>query len=210
MKKVLLGLVALSLIIGSSERANAALAGTVFDQPPLNNGYVGGADPLFTFSYTDVTGADKGFGTLNGTTDPGNGELYITSGDLTVTNSTEGLSGTYPIILNPPLGTPPGQATSPSGFFIYDNVLYPVPGSTPPDPPQILDNLGLLFVGSGLEINLFDTGGGGAFPYSLYTNGGLVVPVSFTAAIVTPEPASLAVWSLLGLCVAGWSWRRSK
>lgn len=52
--------------------------------------------------------------------------------------------------------------TSPSGFFIFDNIFYP---SVDPG----IDNDGLLFLGGGLEINIFSNG---ADSYQFYDNSG--------------------------------------
>jgi len=100
-----------------------------------------GFEPRFDFSF-DIS-PDIGYGSLS-TTDIGNGEFLATAGSLTVTGGLE--VGTYPLY---PGG--PGIVTSPSGFFLYDSVLYP---STNP----AIDVDGLLFLGSGLEINIWGNG----------------------------------------------------
>ena len=87
---------------------------------------------------------DTGYGTLN-TTDVGNGEFNATGGFLTVTGGAD--VGLYPLY---PGG--PGVVHSPSGFFVYDNDLFPSM-----DP--LIDNVGgPLFISGGLEINLFAYG----------------------------------------------------
>src|ERR1700728_666551 len=97
-----------------------------------------GFEPRFDFSF-DIS-PDIGYGSLS-TTDIGNGEFLATAGSLTVTGGLE--VGTYALY---PGG--PGIVTSPSGLFLYDSVLYP---STIP----AIDVDGLLFLGSGLEINIW-------------------------------------------------------
>ncbi len=99
-------------------------------------------EPLFDFSY--AIGLDTGYGSLN-TTDNGNGEFLATAGTLNVTGTLTGTPGasSYPLY---PGG--PAQATSPSGKFLYDNLLYP---SVNPS----INNNGPLFVGSGYEINIW-------------------------------------------------------
>ncbi len=132
-------------------------------------------EPLFDFSY--VANLDTGFGSVN-TTDNGNGQYLATAGSLTVTATGTGVpnGGTYPLY---PGG--PAQTTSPSGKFLYKNVLYP---SAVP----LIDNNGLLFIGSGFEINVwsnfpgpnnyeFDDYNGAA-----YTNDAVGNPFTLTEA----------------------------
>jgi len=101
---------------------------------PLTSGF----EPLFDFTF--AIGPDAGYGSLN-TTDAGDGEFLATAATLTVTGGLD--VGTYPLY---PGG--PAEVLSPSGRFLFDNVLYP---SIDPG----LDNGGLLFMGSGLEINIW-------------------------------------------------------
>jgi len=107
-------------------------------------------EPRFDFAFTN--GTDAGNGSLN-TTDNGDGLFLATAGTLTVTAGRD--VGSYQIY---PGG--PAITTSPSGFFNYDDLLYP---SVDPG----IDLQGLLFVGSGLEINLFSNG---ADSYEFYDN----------------------------------------
>jgi hypothetical protein len=96
---------------------------------------------------------------------------------------------------------------SPSGYFFYDNVLYPSSGDL------LLGNPGLLFTAaSGKELNLFTNG---PSSYVDYQNDGFNIPTSFhlialsdyapavphaelpdSSVATVPEPSSLA---LLGL-----------
>ncbi len=67
---------------------------------------------------------------------------------------------------------------------------------------------------------LATTGGGGGGDYNESgfpnvngsgTGGSGIVILSFTAAAeVVPEPASIAIWSFLGLCLAGYGYRRRR
>jgi len=109
-------------------------------------------EPLFDFAFTN--GIDTGYGALN-STDTGNGQFLATAGTLNVTAGPD--IGNYPLY-------PGGPATvgSPSGYFNYNNVLYP---SLDPG----IDNEGLLFIGSGLEINIFSNG---PDDYQFYDNTG--------------------------------------
>ncbi len=109
-------------------------------------------EPLFDFAFTN--GIDMGSGSLN-TTDNGNGQFLATAGTLNVTAGQD--VGSYPLY---PGG--PGTTSSPSGYFTYNNVLYP---SVDPG----IDLEGLLFIGSGLEINIFSNG---ADNYEFYDNTG--------------------------------------
>jgi hypothetical protein len=104
---------------------------------PLTSGF----EPLFDFTF--AIGPDTGYGSLN-TTDPGNGRFLATAGTLTVTGGQD--VGTYALY---PGG--PAQTTSPSGVFLYDNLLYP---SIDP----VINNNGPLFTGNSLEINIFSNG----------------------------------------------------
>jgi len=95
-------------------------------------------EPLFDFSFT--IGPDSGYGNLTAT-DAGSGEFLATAGNLTITSGTE--VGSYTLY---PGG--PGTVESPSGFFDYNDLLYP---SVSP----LLDLEGLLFTGNGTEINIW-------------------------------------------------------
>lgn len=112
---------------------------------------------------------------------------------LSGTDTTTGgpISGTLSLVTNP---NGSGQAYSPSGYFEYDNLLFP-------NQDPVVDYWGLLFTnGAGGEINLFSYG---PDAYTHYDNTGFNVPISFDPSAV-PEPASLAVLGggVLGLAVA--------
>jgi hypothetical protein len=104
------------------------------------------------FNYTFTIGTDTGYGTLN-STNIGNGKFFATAGSLIVTGGND--IGTYSFY---PGG--PGPVISPTGFFEYNNVLYPL--SNP-----LLDTWGLLFTGNGLEINIW---GNSPNNYTFYDN----------------------------------------
>ena len=136
----------------------------------------------FDFSYSGdgVTG----YGTL--TADLiAPGEWLAISG--TDTTSGGPIAGTLSLLLNP---NGAGVAASPSGYFDYDNLLFP--GSDP-----VVDYFGLLFVnGTGGEVNLFSYS---ADNYTHFDNTPFNVPITFDPSAV-PEPASLA---LFGVGLAG-------
>ena len=141
------------------------------------------ATEQFTFSYAG--GGVIGEGVLNAEL-IGPGEWLATSGwDRT---SGGPISGTLALVPNP---NAPNEAYSPSGYFIYDNLL--LPQSDP-----LIENGGLVFSnGTGGEINLFSYGPDN---YTHYDNTGFNVPITFDPSAV-PEPASLALFGtgLLGL-----------
>ena len=91
-------------------------------------------------------------------------------------------------------------AYSPSGAFIYDQLIYP--GSDP-----IVDNDGLLFNVGGVEYNLFSNG---PDQYVLYNNVNGYTAEAVNFAIGVPEPAT---WALMltgfGLAGAGLRQRRT-
>ena len=114
-------------------------------------------EPIIDFTF-DIT-PDTGFGSLN-VTNLGNGELLATAGSLVVTGGKD--TGIYPLYLDP---SGPKEVTSPSGYFNYDNVIYP---SLAP----AIDNGGLLFKLNSFEINIFTTNGQGNNPVQFYDNTG--------------------------------------
>jgi hypothetical protein len=169
--------------------AGASLAvATPLPGPPVLFDFqtVSGPDPVFDFTFS--IGGDTGYGTLDATP-LGGGEYLATSGSLTVTGGAD--IGTYSLY---PGG--PGNITSPSGYFFYDDVLY---ASGNP----LIDNAGLLFTtGSGFEINIFSNGPNS---YQFYDNNGYKhTGPDFTLTEVVPEPASFVLLSLglVGLCFA--------
>ena len=120
---------------------------------PLSTSFDVGFEPP-GYSFTFSIGPDSGYGSLI-TTDIGSGEFWATAGTLTVTGGQD--VGTYPLY---PGG--PSVTDSPSGYFIFDNVLYP---SIDPG----IDNDGLLFTSGGFEINIFSNGSDN---YQFYDNTG--------------------------------------
>src|SRR5580704_8262916 len=100
-------------------------------------------EPLFDSTFTFVIGTQVGTGTLIAA-DLGGGELLATAGSLTVTGLLD--AGTYSLFPGPPTAT-----ASPGGFFHYDDLLFPAQN-------PVVDNYGLLFLGGGLQVNLFFSG----------------------------------------------------
>jgi len=156
----------------------------------ISGGTGTGIDPLFSFSISlDGNVANA----LLTTTDLGGGQFLVTGGTLHVTAGAA--VGNYPLF---PGG--PAAFFSPSGAFIVDNVLYPT--SNP-----VLDVDGLLFSGSGLEINIWATGPDN---YSFFAFNGSSFPVAASGTpdsiqvSSVPEPSSLALVCLGSVTVGGW------
>jgi hypothetical protein len=162
---------------------------------PLTSGF----EPLFDFTFT--IGPTTGYGSLN-TTDIGNGKFLASAGTLTVTGG--GDVGAYPLH---PGG--PAQTASPSGKFLYDNVLYP---SIDPS----INNNGPLFIGNGLEINIWSNAPdvyefdewngtgytndatGGPFTLNVAPGGGQTFPAKFVFD-VTAAPNCTSDFVVIGI-----------
>jgi hypothetical protein len=142
---------------------------------------IAGASPLspftspFTFTYTATDGSGDWASAALIANDNGDGSFTAVSGNGTYTNS----FGSYLISLfvNP---IAPGNAISPSGYFYYDNQLYPHR-----DP--VLNSGGLLFTFSTPtatqeELNIWATG---PWSYTAMTNTG-------HSSTETPEPTTFA------------------
>jgi hypothetical protein len=140
--------------------------------------------------------------TFNGGSITASGELYapgtfgVTPGNATsgniIVSGDPNLTGTGTLFANP--NGPGVEALSPSGFFVYDDTLYP--GQDPS-----IDNGGLLFIDNGnfLEINIYSNGSGAQ--YTLYDNTGFNTGGSGTFTLTyVPEYGSL---SMLILCAFG-------
>jgi hypothetical protein len=156
-------------------------------------------EPLFDFAFS--IGPNTGYGSLN-TTDIGNGEYLATGGTLTVTGGHD--VGWYPLC---PGG--PAQTLSPGGAFLYDNVLY---SSIDPG----INNNGPLFIGNGLEINIWsdapdvyefdDWNGSGylndvtgaPFNLSIAPGGGQTFPAKFVFD-VTATPSCTNDFVVIGI-----------
>jgi len=151
-------------------------AGTPYAPQMFQAGKSSPGDPdiFFTFSL----GGNTGYADLTATS-LGGGEFLATAGTLVVTGGVD--KGSYALI---PGG--PAPFISPSGYFEADNVLYPAS-----DP--VLDQYGLLFGKSGLEINIWGNSPGN---YTFADNTGYSFTGSGTVTASVPEASSLA--TLLG------------
>jgi|ERR1039458_5231620 hypothetical protein len=139
------------------------------------------ADSSFNFYYT-ADGGVSGSGTLVGT-DLGYSSLYgseewlITSATGTFYDGTN--SGALSLVANP--NSDGSQASSPSGFFAYDDLLFPSAGAY-----EVLDFDGLLFSFDGMELNLWE---GGFPPIDGWAeDNGNSGSGTFT---ITPEPGTV-------------------
>lgn len=145
-----------------------------------------GTNYSFLFDYSDPTG-NSAWGKLTATAN-GDGTYTAVSGFMDVTHGFDA-PGTYSLIGNP---NAPGFATSPSGYFYYDDQLLPSQ-----NPSITVD--GLLFGGttptSATEINLYSNGAGAA--YTIYDNKGYTNGSngSFSLAAV-PGPAAVLPFAL--------------
>jgi hypothetical protein len=192
---ILLALTALFVIV---PHAKAELSSTWTGGGSGVSGTPTGIDPTFFFSIS--LGGNVANATLMAS-DLGGGQFLATSGVLNVTAGPD--VGTYALV---PGG--PAAFGSPSGVFIVDNVLFP--GSNP-----VLDIFGLLFSGSGLEINIW---GNSPDNYSFFSFDGSNINVGVTGTpdslslSAVPEPSSLVLACVGGIMVGGWSvntrWRK--
>ena len=145
----------------------------------------GSADAsVFDFSYTGAGVTGSGTLTAN----------LIAPGEYQIVSGTDIVSGGVVSGALARMFANTGSPTasySPSGFFIYDDLLF-----SNLDP--VINNNGLLFVDTaGHEVNLYSDAPGA---YVHYDNTGFNQSVSFTLTEV-PEPASIAVlvFGLVGL-----------
>jgi hypothetical protein len=137
---------------------------------PLGTAYF---EPLFDSSFTFTIGPQTGSSALT-VADLGNNNFLATGGTLNVTGGSD--VGTYSLY---PGG--PGITISPAGAFQFDNLVFPSQ-----DP--LFDVDGLLFFGSGREINVW---GNSTDNYSFYTyTGGAYTTAIDSPAVVTPAFSS--------------------
>jgi PEP-CTERM motif len=147
----------------------------------------------FTFTYS-APGGVSGSGTLYGSP-LGSGEWAITSATGTFNDGTT--SGAISLIPDPSSPTP---VLSPSGYFTYDDLLFPFAGAN-----ENVDYDGLLFDFGGIELNFWEDGA--FFPGEWAENNGNGGPGTFDitgatlSASETPEPNTLLLLGTGLLCL---------
>ena len=180
-----------SMALGlSTASAWAAPVGIDPTSPPVT--VASGADPAFDFTFS-IDG-NIGHGVLDAVS-VGAGEYNAVSGSVTVTSSSDGSLdlGTFSLIAGGP-----GDTTSASGVFFYDNDIYPA--SNP-----ALDGAGLLFGGAGYEVNIWGNAPGSYTTESETAGVGSLADTGTTFTVsAVPEPASLILFgsALFGLGAA--------
>ncbi|MGA2030497.1 MAG: PEP-CTERM sorting domain-containing protein [Verrucomicrobiota bacterium] len=142
---------------------------------------------LFDITFSDVAegGSTVGSGWVSGDL-ISTGIYEATNGSFTIDSGGALDAGTYSLL---PDTTPPGESTSPSGYFYFDNQV-----SLDTDP--FLDNGGLLFGSGSTEINLFSNAGD-VPEYQLYENTGANVPGDATIDTIVPVPEPSTVMLVL-------------
>jgi hypothetical protein len=149
-------------------------------------------DFLFTFSGDSAVNGASGM--LSATAN-GDGTYTATSGTISAFGDVA--SGTGALIANPN-GT--AVSNSPSGYFNYDNQLFP-------DSTVKLTNAGLLFNIGGSEVNIFSDAS-----YVIYKNNGANVTGNFSLSEVAAVPEA-ATWTMMilgfGMIGAGSRYRRN-
>jgi hypothetical protein len=170
MKRIQIAIIAVALVIAVQARAS-----------------------LFDITFTSNDGGTVGSGWVSGTPN-GSGVFTATGGSFEITGNPAFSPLAYSLIANP---NAPNQATSPLGYFYYDNQV--LTGQNP-----FLSNNGLLFGGSGdgIEINLFSNGPSSPIPggtYQLYQNNGANGANLFGEATLTavPEASTMIAGALL-------------
>ncbi len=147
---------------------------------------------LFNITYASSDGSTTASGDITAT-DLGGGVYQATAATFDVITAGDGLSiGNYTLLVPGGSPTPPNYGTSPSGYFYYDNGVYPANN-------PFLSNPGLLFTGPSpsdtLELNLYGNGSGEGAYYQLYDDTGAN---NTGYAILTPAPVPEASTMVAG------------
>ena len=146
------------------------------------------------------TGATVNGSVLLDAIDLGGGTWLATSGTGSVTGAPQ--SGVLTLFPNP---NPPNAVDSPSGFFLYNDLLYPNG-----HPVEFVDVDGPLFrLPNGVEVNLFNNGSPSNPQYLYFDNTGFNQTVGLSLSAV-PEPSSLVLAGLGVVSLLGYRWRRKQ
>jgi hypothetical protein len=154
------------------------------------------------FSYEDPNGTVSGAFTLQGTAVAGQANTFLaTAGTLDLTApAADGIAGDYSLVPNP---GPPNAQYSPTGLFIYDDLVMAASDPVVTNPGLLAfggPSSGSVPEGQGAELNFFSNGAGtydlytganGNYPYSYqFTTSGptSVYPATVTATVVTATP----------------------
>ena len=129
----------------------------------------------FSFTYTSPDGL-SGSVNVSGT-QSSSGTFDITSGTDTVTGGS-GLVGVFTLFQN---ASYPTAVNSPSGYFIYDNLL-----TSNLNP--FVDNSGLLFISGSSEVNVYSNG---PDSYTHYDNTGFNDSIIVSALRTCKKPTEL-------------------
>jgi hypothetical protein len=130
----------------------------------------------FSFTASDSGSGTFSYGLLTAS-DNGNGSFTATSGSLIVISGP--IVGTYELVPNP---NPPNPFSSPSGAFVADDQLFP--GQNP-----TLDVYGPFFTGGGLEINIWNVGGGASYSYFAFNGSSYIFSSNGAAFTLASTPA---------------------
>lgn len=138
------------------------------------------AEATFNFTFQGVDNAATGQLVAE---DLGDGRFLATSGDLTVTLGAA--IGSYSMVPGNP-----SLVLSPSGTYLFDGIVDP--GSD-----TAFTNGGVVFAGSGFEINIYSVAPG-EFKFDFFTNGiNTIDPTTGTVVLsAVPEVDSLLLGAL--------------
>lgn len=132
----------------------------------------------------------------------GSGSYTATSGYVDVTGAGYPFAGDYSLYAN--TGAP-GATYSPSGHFIFDDLVY-LANNAPNTGGGFIDTDGLLFSGNGIEINIWGNGG---LSYT-YDDNKLGDPITTTGTFTVPDGGSTVALLGLALGACGLIARRQK